>query len=362
MRQRGARERATIADVAREAGVSKTTVSIVLNGLAANGRVRAETRTRIQTAAEQLGYTPSHAAQVLRSRRTMVLALLVQSLANPLLVDLAVAARAAAERRGYEVDVVDARTEEAEVAALRKLHAGRADGVIVATGRHFARGAAVRELRALVERGLPAVVLIDRSPDPAVPAIRADIDGGSYAAVRHLLDLGHRRIALLVLGAPGHGASSADLEAEPSSLADRFRAYRRALSEGGVTYDPRWLIRGPFGLVGGREMVAPLLAVDPRPTAAFVYSDPAAIGVIRGLDEAGLRVPEDIAVVGFGGTEVAAFTRPSLTTVAVPAAEMADIGIGTFFALLEGEVELPADRLVETRLIVRESCGAQRGC
>lgn len=164
-----------------------------------------------------------------------------------------------------------------------------------------------------------------------------------------------RRPATSRLASPAWAAPTT----EPSSLGDRFRAYRRALAEAGVAEDPRLVIRGSFGLAGGRAMAHDLLALEPRPTAAFAYSDLAAMGLVRGLDEAGVSVPEEVAVVGFGDTELATYTRPALTTVTVPAATMAAMGVDTFFALRDGDTTIPADRVVATPLVVRESCGAR---
>ena len=134
----------------------------------------------------------------------MCISLLVQALDNPCFVDIAVAARAAAEKRGYEVNVVGAGPVEAELRALDRLHDEGSDGVIVATGRHGTRPAALNLLRDLVSHGLQAVVLLDRSPEPRVPAIRVDVEIGARLAVEHLLRLGHRRIAHLALQGPTH--------------------------------------------------------------------------------------------------------------------------------------------------------------
>ena len=354
-------KRVTIAEVARAAGVSKTTVSVVLNGGGAALGIRPQTQSQVLDAATTLGYTPNHAARMLRKGRTGILTMLVQDLANPLFVDMAVAARAAAEAKGYELEVVDAGPLEAEVRALEHLRGARTDGVIVATGRHYVRQPAVQRLLELVERGMPAVVLIDQplpgpdgGVDRRVPAIRADVFGGSLAAVRHLVGLGHRRIAHVAL----HG--SGNLDHEPSSQGDRYRAWRQALREAGVEPVPGWLVRGPDTLAGGREMAARLLALDPRPTAAFVYNDLTAIGVLRGFAEAGVRVPDDVALVSFDGVELGAYVTPALTTVRIPGAPMAARAVETVFELMAGREVERVDQVEPAELVVRESCGAKK--
>jgi DNA-binding LacI/PurR family transcriptional regulator len=344
--------RVTIAEVARAAGVSKTTVSVVLNGVADSVGIAEATRATVLAASARLGYRANRAARALRRQRTEVLTLLVQDLANPWFIDLAVAARAASEARGYTLNVVGAGPLDAELQALEALAGGGTDGVLVATGRHGSRGAAIRALRALVGRGVPAVVLLDRSPDAAIPAIRVDVEGGAYEATRHLLALGHRRIAHLAVDRPGR------IEEDETSQGDRYRGYVRALREAAVEPDPAWLVRGPDTLAGGVRMVAELLTrPGPRPTAVLVYNDLTAVGALHGLRQAGLAVPGDVAVVGTDGIELGEYTAPRLTTVAHPAAELGRLGVGALFELLADETP-PRERVLPTQLIVRESSGA----
>lgn len=170
---------ATIVDVARAAGVSKATVSLVLNGRGGALRISDATQVAVLAAADRLGYTPNHAARSLRSRRTGAIMLVVSRLGNPYYGEIATAALAAARARGYQLDVAEAGPAADEVAALDNLRSGRVDGVVIATARpagdgdqaHARRAAARRELSRC---GLPIVVLLDGSPDPAVPAIRID--------------------------------------------------------------------------------------------------------------------------------------------------------------------------------------------
>jgi DNA-binding LacI/PurR family transcriptional regulator len=345
--------RVTIAEVARAAGVSKTTVSVVLNGSAGSVGIRPATQAAVLDTMARLGYTPNHAARSLRRRRTNVLSLLVQDLANPCFTDIAVAARAAAEARGYTLTVVGAGPAEAEVAALDHLRGGSSDAVIVATGRHGARPAALDRLLNLVRHGTPAVILLDRSPDPSVPAIRVDVEAGAHLATNHLLGLGHRRIAHLAL----RGARP--LAEEQSSQGDRYRGYRRALDEAGLAVDPALIVRGSDTPAGGRAMVRALLeAAGPPPEAILVYNDLTAVGVLRGLAEAGLRVPEDVAVVGTDGIELGEYLTPALTTVDHPRAELGRLAVEAACDLLGGARPIATERVLPARLIVRESCGS----
>jgi DNA-binding LacI/PurR family transcriptional regulator len=302
----------------------------------------------------RLGYTPNHAARSLRRRSTGVLTLLVQDLANPCFTDIAVAARHAAEARGCTVNVVGAGPAEAEIRALDRLRGGSTDAVIVATGRHGERHQAIEILLDLVRHGVPAVILLDRSPDSAVPAIRVDVEAGAHLATTHLLNLGHRRIAHLAL----QGERS--LEAEQNSQGDRYRGYRRALEEAGLAVDPALLIRGSDTPHGGREMVRSLFeGSGPRPTAILVYNDLTAVGVLRGLYELGLRVPNDVAVVGTDGIELGEYLSPSLTTIDHPRAELGRLAVETVCDLIDGSQPITTERVLPASLIVRESCGAR---
>ena len=351
----------TIAQVARAAGVSKATVSLVLNGQQARGRISAATRESVSEWALRLGYVPNQAARSLRRRRSNAITLLVWRLSSAYFTEIAYGVRSAAEQAGYEVQVVDAGPVDAEVRALRQLRTGASDGVIVATGYHTTRGPAVRALRDLARQGAPLVMLLDHPPDPRVPAIRIDDEGGAYIATRHLLTLGHRRI--------GHiSVNSGRLdEDDESPQYDRFAGFTKALEEADVRVDRRAVVQGPGLMAGGRASALKLLgrfrSSTTRPTALFVYNDLAAIGVLRALYELGIRVPDDIAIVGFHGLELGQFTTPSLTTIAHPLSELGEMGAQRLLRMIQepdhaAEAE---ETVLPVELVVRESCGGASG-
>jgi DNA-binding LacI/PurR family transcriptional regulator len=345
--------RVTIHAVARAVGVSASTVSVVLNGHDRALGISQTTRQAVLEASERLGYRPNRAARNLRQRRTNVISLLVQALDNPCFVDIAVAARAAAEARGYELNVVGAGPPDAELRTLDRLHDEGSDGVILATGRHGTRPAALAVLHDLVSHGLHAVVLLDRSPEPRVPAIRVDVERGARLAVEHLLRLGHRRIAHLALHGPG------PIQAEPSSQGDRYRGYRAALAAAGVEPDPAWLVRGQDTLAGGHAMMCELLdRPGPTPSATLIYNDLTAIGALRALRERGRRVPDDMAVIGTDGIDLGRYTTPALTTVDHPRLEIGRCGVEVLCDLIDGQPPPDNERVFQPALIVRESCGS----
>jgi DNA-binding LacI/PurR family transcriptional regulator len=339
--------------VARAAGVSAATVSLVLNGRARAVQISDVTSEAVREVAAHLGYTPNHAARSLRRRRTNTLTILVYSLANPYYADIARAARQAAAAHGYKLHIVETEGQDAEFEALRNLRSGDSDGVIAATTRHRAYPEAAETFREVVERGLAAVTLIDYSIHPTIPAIRIDDAASAHLATAHLTRLGHHRIAYLTY------ATVEELEeGRPSHAFDRYRGYRRALAEAGVGFDPASVITGPPSPTGGREMVQRTLARQVRPTAIFCFNDLIAIGALRALYEAGVRVPEEMAVVGFDGIEPTAFTTPALTTVAHSRDDLGRLAVETLIGLLDGQTPSAMDRVLPGRLIIRESCGA----
>ncbi len=352
----------TIADVARAAHVSTATVSLVVNGQANSLRISDATRQTVLEAVRSLGYTPNHAARSLRSRRTGTLALIVTQVDIPHHGELATAAVSAAELRGFDLHVLEARSPEHECRLLDRLRGGQVDGVLAATVRslydqdgrpveaELDRKQAART--SLAHSGVPVVVLFDRSPDTRVPAVRIDDAEGAYLATRHLIDQGHRRIADICLRTePPH-------DRDVSASADRFRGYRRALDDAGLPFEPAMLVPAQHGprLAAGHTLGAHWRRPRaPGVTAAFVANDLIAIGFLRGLHDAGVDVPNDLGVAAFGGTELSQYTRPSLTTVDHPRAEIGQIGTETLVGLIEGRPAAHRERILRVSLTVRES-------
>jgi len=354
------RPQITIDVVAAEAGVSASTVSHVLNGRADTARISQSTSERVRDAARRLGYTPNHAARSLRRQRTGVVTVLAWRLSSPFFADIATGVRNVAQRHGFQVAVIDAGAldREVEIRALASLRNGICDGVVVATGTHSRRGPNTDALLELAASGTPVSLVLDRSPDPAIPAIDVDHLGGSYLATKHLLELGHRRIAHFTF-------ADSPLEPDaPGSPAARFLGYRQAFAELGLEPDPAWLVRGGREIEGGRTMAHGLFArfpnPDQRPTAIAAFNDRTAIGVIRGCYEAGITVPEEIAVIGFHDIPTARYTTPALTTIGHPLIELGEMAADSLFVLLQGGEVAERDRTVPVSLVVRESCGAQR--
>ncbi|WP_188824318.1 LacI family DNA-binding transcriptional regulator [Brucella endophytica] len=290
-------KRATQREVAERAGVAQATVSLVLNG--GRDKVAPETAERIEAAIADLGYQPNHFAQALRTQRTRVIACVVPDLANPFYPSLVVAVQKVARAAGYEVITIDtegrAANEKQVVMAARQ---GRFDGVV---GVFFNLGA--KDLEPLGKAGVPVVrIEASRKSGGPLPIDDLFIDNLTAALklTRHLINLGHRRIAMIA--APGG----------PQRF--RLQGYLDAMASIGA--DPMAFDAVTFTLEAGRDVVDRLLVAAQRPTAIIAANDLMAIGVMQGLVARGLRIPEDISVAGFDDILASALVTPALTTVA----------------------------------------------
>ena len=320
---------------------------MVLNGSSRRHGLSEATQNRVLAAARELDYVPNHAARALRRRRTGIVTLLTSELGNPFFAAVAAAAAEAAGRRGYALDVLAATTEAAGVEALRRLRAGgTTDGVAVHGGSARVR-AEVAQLRA---RGIGCVLVQDAGPEPDLPCVRVDLRGGARLAVQHLLSLGHRRVAHLTDGRLPRGGDGND----------RLAGYRDALHEAGLPFDPALVIPADNSPAGGAAATTHALLRQPavRATALFAFNDQMAVGALHALHEAGLRVPNDMAVVGFDGTELGGFTLPPLTTVAHPRRDLGSLAVETLLDLLEGAPPARPVLTLPARLLIRRSCGA----
>ena len=197
--------------------------------------------------------------------------------------------------------------------------------------------------------GAPLVV-IGRALDNSIPSVDIDNVGGAEMAVKHLIDLGHSRIAMI---------TNAPIEYTASP--DRLLGYRRALEAAGMPYQEELVRQGAFTSESGQQAIQPLLGLDPLPTAVFVASDTVAIGVLRGLTRAGLHVPRDIALVGFDDVPLAESLEPALTTLRLPAFGLGWAAMDLTIRLIETPEDVRERRIIlDTELVVRASSGSRR--
>ena len=328
---------AKIADVAALAGVGVATVSRVLNG---RSGVRASTELRVVEAIKALNYRPSSLARSLSLQRTMVVAALLPWFTNPSAVQRLRGIVEGLSGSRYDLMVFDIESEDRQRRAFELFDRGdRADGLLVVSTRP--PEAEVDRLRAA---GIPCV-LID-AVHPHFPSIAVDDVAGGEIATRHLLQLGHRRIALI-------GDPPPEFRFEWSR--DRTRGYERALAAAGIDVRPEYVREGTRLPHVARAVARELLSMPDRPTAIFAASDTQALGVLEAARASGIPVPEQLSVVGFDDIEVAGYV--GLTTVRQPLEESGRRGARLLMDALElGSVE-PLGELLPLELVVRGTTG-----
>jgi LacI family transcriptional regulator len=331
-----ATERLTISDVARAAGVSKQTVSRVLND---KGELAPDTRARVLSVIRELGYRPNVAARSLLTGRTFTLGLVIPDLRNPFCIDIAGGVHAAAQEAEYHVLLYDtSESPELEAQSVRLLHERRVDGIILCSSR-----LPDTRLAALIQ-GVGPVVLVNRWANGLeVTQIGADYVQGMALATRHLIDLGHRRIGMVTLASDTANAQA------------KLHGYQQAMEQAGLPVSSSLVSRGSNSIEGGVLGADWLLDQPDPPTAIVSYGDAVAIGVLHACHRRGLRVPDDVAVIGFGGSEITAFLNPPLSTILI---ENRAMGYQAVRLLLDrvGTPEVPSALVrTEPRLIARAS-------
>lgn len=356
----------TIGDIAQLAGVSKATVSRVLNH---KPDVDPATRERILRIMEEQRFVPSVTASRLAGGRSNLVGMLVPSFTWPFISEILGGVAEAIGKTSYELilygisnktreddsgDVIDHILATNLVAGLLAILPGQSAGHVV----H------------LYEQGFPVVMLDDQEMSLKAPWVSTDNRGGALAAARHLIQLGHRRIAHVQ--GPMHYLCSRE----------RYEGFCEGMQEAGLPVDPAWIIEGDFTEAGGRAAAHLLFSLpeERRPTAIFAANDLTAYGMLKVASEYDMHIPDDVALVGFDNLAPSAHTHPALTTVAQPFYEMGRRSAELLLSLIEKPATLPYTSLypssldqgdrtsgddappvhiqLPTRLVVRESCGA----
>jgi LacI family transcriptional regulator, galactose operon repressor len=340
-------ERVTIRQLARLSGVSIGTVSRALNGYA---DVRPQTRERIMRLARELDYTPAAAARSLVTQRSHVVGVFLDT------------------GEGHP-DVQHPFFHEVLGGLKQRIGAGGFDLLLFASERpgngygphsylkrarhHSVEGVVMMgvdpedsEVRRLARAELPCVGVDVQLDGPATEFVMSDNVDGARQAVRHLYELGHRRIATV----------TGMLERRPGI--DRLRGYRAALQDAGLAYRDEYVSYGDFYFESGRAATERLLALPEPPTAIFAGADLTALGAIRAATEVGVRVPEELSVVGFDDIQIAPHVNPPLTTVRQDKVGLGRAAAGALIALIEGATERPALVTLPVELVARGSTAA----
>jgi LacI family transcriptional regulator len=341
-----------IRELARRCGVSVATVSRALNGRA---DVSPVTRERVLGLARELGYSPNQPARTLVRRRSDMVGLVwdtegeiaAHDSRHPFLQDLLIGLKRALSDAGYHMMLLS--TANADVGVDAYVHAARQhnlEGVLMmAVDPHHPA------VTALIAAAVPCVGLDLPLRGPRATHVTSDNRTGAVTAVRHLHGLGHRRIATIT--GPQHMLPAAE----------RLAGYRYEMARLGLAYRKEYVEQGDFFLPSGYQCMQRLLGLAERPTALFAAGDEMAIGALHAIADAGLRVPDDIAIVGFDDIEAASLVRPMLTTIvqdrrAFGAAAVAAL-VDAIAATGDGS-QAPVPRILPTRLVVRASCGSQQ--
>jgi LacI family transcriptional regulator, repressor for deo operon, udp, cdd, tsx, nupC, and nupG len=323
----------TIKDVARELGMSIATVS---RALSRPELLRRETRERVMSVVDRLGYRPNLLARGLRRGRTRAILLVVPTL-SPFFLEMFAGAEEVTTEADFALLLGCSHGHpEREQACFDQVASGRADGIILATGLVPAEYAAGKHPLP------PLITVLERLPNRSLPVIRTDHRTGAAEATRHLVELGHRRIA--------HIAGSR----HAPSTARRLAGYRDALEAAKLPAPPELVEPGDFTMQSGATGMEKLLRLEAPPTAVLCANDEMAFGAIRMLHKVGLTVPDDLSIVGFDDQNMAAFYNPPLTTVHIPRHELGRRAARELIEHLE-QRNIAHEVVLPTRLIVRES-------
>jgi DNA-binding LacI/PurR family transcriptional regulator len=330
-----------IAEIARRANVSTATVSRTLNQ---SGPVKAATARKVWRAVTALNYYPNSHARALVSGRSQLIGLIVSDITNPFFPELIRGFEALAERQHYDLLVTSTDYQTARMTAcLRRMLERKVDGVAMMTSEMD-----VGLIKELSRRGVPIVFMDVGQVGPRMSHVAIDYGHGIQQAVEHLVALGHSRIAFI--------SGPLDLH----SARTRRQAFVESMRRSGLKPQPRLIREGTHTAEGGQKAMTALLRLAKRPTAVVASNDWTAIGALHAIDAAGLKVPEDISVVGFDDIPLVSYMNPALTSVRMSAADVGTTAFQALFGLIGGERPEGAVYQVPTKLIVRASTATPR--
>jgi LacI family transcriptional regulator len=328
----------TIKDIAERAGVSIATVSYVINE---SRPVSPELTARVVEAIEELGYSPNEIARSLRQKRTNTIGLVVPDNSNPFFAELAKGVEDAGFGSEYSVILCNSNyMPERELAYLNVLQSKRVDGIIF-----IATTTQMELIKPLVNRNIPAVIFYRDIDGIDADVLRIDNYKVGHIATSYLIELGHREIACI------------RPPSDDTPTCERVVGFERALEESGLTRREDLMPRGDYRIGGGKEAAQQMLKSGYAFSAVFACNDAMAIGAMRALREAGLRIPEDVSIVGVDDIQLASFSEPPLTTVAQPKYEAGLRAVELLIDRIERRYNQgPRQIVLELKLVVRQSC------
>ena len=327
----------TIRDVAELARVSTATVSRVINSPA---KVSTATRERVQQAMQACRYNYNALARGFVTKKSDTIGLIVPAITNPIFAESTRGVQDVANDNGYQVILGNSYYQyDNEVRLIKVLRERRVEGLLITTTD--LKG---RILQNLLDDGFPFVLLYSTVRKGPMSSVGVDNFLGGYRAAEHLVQLKHRRIAML---AGRFNFSDRSFH--------RWHGYKRCLNAHQIPYDPGLVLQTRYSLVSGREGAKSLLGRSDPPTAIFCSNDYLAIGAMKGAQELGLQVPADISIVGFDDMEIASFITPTLSTIRQPAYTMGKLGVEILLNHIKDQGPGAVHKILETSLVVRNS-------
>ena len=327
-------------DIAAQAGVSIMTVSKVMRDAP---DISAATKVRIRALAEQMGYTPDSVAQGLRNKTTKLFGLVISAVTNPVFARVVMAIEEQAYQLGYDVIFAQSLNQpEREQTVIRRLLSRRVDGLFITPVYRLDPTAPIYD--ELIKRGTPTVLLGHRAPFcSSFVNVETDDITASFTVTRHLLDLGHKRIAFF-----------AGPTAAPSSQ-ERLEGYRRALREAGIDLDDKLIFNSGSTIEEGEKAALQMLNESPGATAVQAVNDLVAIGAATIFLSQGLRIPDDLSLAGFGNILVSEHFRVPLTTIRQPKLRLGTAAMESMLKLIGGS--RPATKRLSAEIVIRQSSG-----
>jgi LacI family transcriptional regulator len=332
----------SLTNVAKVAGVSIATASRILTGV--DYPVTDKTRQKVLKAAEDLGYRPNLIARSLRLEQSFTIGIIVENILSPFIPPIIRGMQERLKQHDYVGITLDSNWDPiVETEAIERLGMRQIDGIIFVES--YLRSS--DEVSALIDK--PHLFVHRLFNSLGDNSIVPDDRYGARIAVKHLVELGHRRITL-INGPEGWDAAT-----------NRLAGYQEELAASGIAFDPTLVKQGDWQVQSGYSATQQLLASRERPTAIFAANDLMALGAIYATQEAGLKVPDDLAIVGYDDRDFAGFVRPALTTVQMPCEKMGHVAAESLLSLIRGEIKVVEPALVRGDLVIRQSCGAKIG-
>nr|BBH87149.1 LacI family transcriptional regulator [Thermosporothrix sp. COM3] len=331
----------TIYDVAKAAGVTAATVSYVLSG---RGSISQATREKVLKCAHELGYRPNLLARSLTKQQTRTIGLVIPHIINPFYAGIAETVERNAYTRGFRTVITNTYEDEhLGQELLEDLAARRVDGIIALPG-----GLSLAAIQSMLKSGLPVICCLWEEEGQNIPSgVGLDFKRGGQLVARHLLELGHRRLSIIV-------------DTRPDGSLDhhlRFSGFTETLQDAGCPLEPQFIAHGDSSLESGEAAAHQLLTQPERPTALFATNDLMAMGAINAAWKLGLRVPHDLSVVGFDNIALSPFMAPPLTTVNVDRDRLVTLALNLLLGRIEGK-QLETPPLLLPEMVIRSSTAA----